>query len=172
VLLACCACAFAQEATLAFSGATLRIGMKKTDVLAALAEHSDLKKLAGSGDTWCAKPKDEQSPEPCPCQMSFLDGNLTVVNKRHGKVVGDDAAKLVSAFFSRLKEVQDSGKKMIEFRTEEFSRQDERIRGVVFEVDNTTFTLTTTQVVGDSPYTSVVYFTETMRLPSAKAPVK
>src|SRR5271155_2982458 len=75
-----CACSLnAQSDSISINGTQLRIGMRKSDVLALLAERNDLVKTSGDLDAWCVKSKEDHATPPCGGDFIQFDRDKVVV---------------------------------------------------------------------------------------------
>ncbi len=158
----------AQSDSISINGTELRIGMPKSDVLASLAERSDLVKMKGIDDAWCVRPKDDHPGQPgCGTFIQFGRDKLVVVSRSMGSAHGDDAA-MIAALFSTLDGMAKSGRSDVAFTTQEFEADNHnRYRIISFLSGTKQYTLTTQQPVGSqSTNSSSVDLTESFALPS------
>jgi hypothetical protein len=159
----------AQSDSISINGTELRIGMPKSDVLALLAERSDLAKLKGIDDAWCVRLKDDRPGRPgCGNFIQFGQDKLVVVSRAMGSVSGEDAAAMMAALFSTLDGLAKSGRTDLAFSTKEVETDDHlRLRIISFLSGAKEYTFTTQQPVGSrSASSSSVDLTESFAPPS------
>jgi hypothetical protein len=169
IILILCLPLFAQE-TITINGTELRLGMQKADVLELLGAKNDLSKWDAKSDAksdnWCATPKNDRSDDKCPFNFSFTNEKLVIINKSHGGATGDPVAKMINAFFTEMRKLENNGQGRITFDTQEFNTDSLRVREVRFWVGNKEYTLSVTQGVGERTMESNVGFGEVLLSPT------
>jgi len=159
----------AQNDSIFINGTQVRIGMRKPDVLALLAERNDLVKTSGNSDAWCVKSKDDHITPPCGGDfIQFVQDKVAVVSRKMGAAHGDEPAAMIAALFSSLDALAKSGRTDLAISTQEFETDDHvRIRVLSLIAGSKEYTFSTQQPIGSqSAATSSVELSESF-VPSA-----
>lgn len=163
--------AVAQWDTININGTNLRLGMKQSEVLAALAETSVLKKFSDIGDSWCVQPKDHAGRLPWDCApVGSRNNKLYTATSELGFASDTAAASLLNRLYLAISQAEKSGMPVgVHTQPERQLKTEQRVRTLSVFIGRKEFSLTITQPIGISG-PSFTTLSESVYAPQASPP--